>query len=374
MNFHAGKIGFFVALISGMTGSAGAQVSANFPGIDDAHRECDMACLYKKANEHISLDSLYLMKRVMFLEASCKNGCDKDVKDRLGNFCIGTESADTCFKRYKYFVIMQLQKRKAALESNEASAASLLSKSSYTARQMDKNRGAEKSGILPQVTFIPKSKELDAVYRRQFANHKRSHKTDYEGMVDGLRPTKDDFVKFKTVKKEAGLGGSEKTMLVLDKSCGREFCYDEKKYNLALADYTLRRAEIARDLKNAYSQGSTKDGYRTDSSLIEGRERQTADSIEDYSYARDPAVEAANELINKVSKKGDLKVKGPEKKGGARKPSSGRVEESVRQPGGGDTDTFIQVQTELVDKQMKRINKGFKKEDKMKFIEEDGKK
>src|ERR1043165_5182638 len=82
-----------VAPAFAVSGGIPNEYHAELPWTDSkTYRPCGVGCLYEKANENISLEALYILRKIEFL----RTASDTEVQNNLAGFCFSGESGRDC--------------------------------------------------------------------------------------------------------------------------------------------------------------------------------------------------------------------------------------------------------------------------------------
>ncbi|MBC7386639.1 MAG: hypothetical protein H7301_10835 [Cryobacterium sp.] len=136
--------------------------SADLPG----EVACGLSCRYSRANENLTLQAVYLLKKIKLIDLSIQTGKEGAARTALGGFCANaSEEVESCFKRYKDFQRVGLLEIRQAIGRNEDSIARLVHgrKIDGTAEgeALVFQTGADQPAYLPEV---PTLKDLETTY------------------------------------------------------------------------------------------------------------------------------------------------------------------------------------------------------------------
>lgn len=271
---------FFSALaFLGLTLGITAQAAGTAPGIstnagggfswnDGKHAECDQECLYKKANEYLSLQSEYIYKKLEKLKEFSGFGNSKANPDEmlrlLGAFCTDEERSNKlathCYERYRDLQLLSLNKARAALVRNSNAASSLTSGyDPITGTQLptgDKAiarvRDSNAESLRPIVADLPTFSDLQKLEDDRMlqltlqgsASNAYSVWQEWLGSIENsYAPSEADFIQFEAVdKKDAKKGYKIKTG-----SDGKPEV-DREAFKKAQAKYSKIAEDIKKDV------------------------------------------------------------------------------------------------------------------------------
>lgn len=128
---------------------------------------CGMSCRYSRANDSLTLQAVYLIQKIKWVDTAIHDGKDDRARTALGGFCRSSvEAIEDCFSRYKAFQRVGLLEIRQAIGKNEDTMARLTH-----ARKEDgtvdgdaliyETDGADREGYFPEVTTLS---ELEASY------------------------------------------------------------------------------------------------------------------------------------------------------------------------------------------------------------------
>ena len=216
---------------------------------------------YRRANDVISTDTIYYIRKVELLGSAS----DEKIKTELQGFCIAKEPYETktisheqaCLKRLKFVAAEHIQKNKLALGKNENSIAELSSSSTLTPVARNTLHGEagaagdeesaqalkpgfskirlEKKADNPELLSV---EEIIENNRRENERLRALASPEYQAAIQRLPapPSKEDFTRFKEVLKDPTDPKSEKIQ-VLDK----DHPYDEGAFENARREYETQR-------------------------------------------------------------------------------------------------------------------------------------
>lgn len=249
-----------------------------YPWRDGNYRECGQACLYKKANENLTMQMLYTLNLIEDLEG--KNTINpptaSDKADALKGFCYPGEGGEDCFTRYKARAKLLLLGLRRSIVENKAMVGKLKVRKGERFGSSELVRGVlptmmqlqNQLGGLDEVSKFAQApstltlEQLTAYYNQEFNNINFLVSQEYEQWSKEVpfEPAPTDFIKFKEVKRDPRDPESE-TIVVVETNCSGnrlrrsrtlgspiqgspdEICYDEAKYKKAKEDYL---AQVAR--------------------------------------------------------------------------------------------------------------------------------
>ena len=302
------------------------------------YRNCGQSCDYKKANEVISVDSLYTIEKVDRIEKAS----DAEVFENLREFCLKGESAGDCRSRYKEIAYQHLQKSASAIKYNKKSADALYAgKGERTVYDERGNEGR------PQVTMVATPMELNAQYQSQQNKLKRLIRNDYSEVVNVHEPALDEFVLFKSIPRNPGSPGGE-TMTVLDTSCGKAMCYDMAAFKKAKVEYEGKKNVMLQEIGVATTPA---DQYSAPRRLDD--QGVGALSVEAYKEARGLAIDAATKAATGKKKDVNRSTAGTAGKPGASRYTGSEQVPTVKS---GDN-VFVTMEPEQIKKEAAAIKR-----------------
>lgn len=189
--------------------------------------DCGQSCLYQKANENLSLQALYLVQKIGALKDLKDQGKDSAILNNLQGFCLQGEVGADCFNRYKRLQVFALQKIRAAMVQNADAAARLRSEAPVVSYGDGKTRK-------PQVPYVVTYEDL----KKEYAELQRLGGEDYRQWADSrpFKPSKDDFVKFKTIYRDPE-NPKAGTLQIVERDASGNVAYDDAAYQRALKNY-----------------------------------------------------------------------------------------------------------------------------------------
>gem|GEM_PF-3817566 len=202
---------FAFAVLIGPTGisvRAGqtAVSDSQFNWQEPAYSPCGQECLYAKGNEAISLEALYIIRKLGLLQTALNEERHEEVAKNLPGFCTriesdGEEGANQCFKRYRDIQILTLMKVRAALAINTGSRYMLNSQAAAVFSRGQ--NGDPPGGLKAPLPYVPLMKDLE----KRYANNPDLHSfigLNYQKWASELqaKPSDDEFVVFERVPKD----------------------------------------------------------------------------------------------------------------------------------------------------------------------------
>ncbi len=287
--------------------------------------ECGQDCLYQKGNENVTLQAIYIIKKMDNLETVLAGGQSDDyghVIRELKLYCPEVQAsstdegdAKTCYKRYVQTQLPILRAMKATLIKNEDMTARLNSDqgafggSSKASAFQDETPGQRKA----QTPDFSKEAELmtpEAGAKLRYLS--QENYSQWAAQVSNLAPKKEDFVLTQKSKKDPNDPYSQVVNKIIRDNQGNPLI-DEKAFQLAQQEYNAHvlgntgNKQIEYDLTkipktnpNAYN-GKTKIGDVDSAALVLPKGRPSPSAIEDISYrqARNLVVESEANLFQR---------------------------------------------------------------------------
>jgi len=250
----------------------------DLPDFSSDNQPCGQHCSYKKSNEKMAVESLYLMNRVDKIEAN------KDsIRQNLPGFCFSDESNEVCFLRYKEVTARELEKIKAGIVTNNANVKAL--DSDKSTRFLHDKRNENKLSQFPHlITFD----EMKGKYKQHHRGPSKSQREEYKSLVKSHAPQEKDFIKYKP----------DGTM---DSSCNKPVCYDQDAYLHAKRKYETDQVELLKKIERLDNKIPRREGRELEDNLSQ-------ETVDAYNWARKIGVDAANSKIDSheiVFKKSD---------------------------------------------------------------------
>ncbi|MEO5971351.1 MAG: hypothetical protein ABIQ95_15605 [Bdellovibrionia bacterium] len=191
--------------------------------VDPNYEKCGLDCHYQKANENISLQANYILKKIEFLGYPSIYASDEAKIELLGSFYKSGEDLDECIARYVRMNRFWFVKVRSALGKNEESYSELhCVKMSPDGKTCLEEGGVASSYELPisdgpglVKNQVPeKAKMAQATY---FSNYdqlrQQPDSAQLASVQDGVlnsttaknyKPDKNDFIRFKKIAKPSG--------------------------------------------------------------------------------------------------------------------------------------------------------------------------
>ncbi len=224
------------------------------PWTDSAFRSCGVSCTYEKANENLSLEALYILKKLETL----KSAGDLTIENNLAEFCLPTEPnqkaaqsrARACYERYLRVQVGILKRIRTAIVANSDMAGALRTQKLRPEDAAIPVVSVEPSDAatpkLSQVPYLPTTEDLQAEYRRGRA----ITSPEYERWARSIprEPARDDFVKFREIPRDAENPEGEKIVIVDTNPDGAPR-YDEAAFQAALTRYREDKRIYDQDLE-----------------------------------------------------------------------------------------------------------------------------
>ncbi|MBC7691289.1 MAG: hypothetical protein H7222_05925 [Methylotenera sp.] len=206
--------------------------------------ECGQSCTYQKANDNVTLQSRYLIRKLERLKELHTEGKNSEVLSNLGNFCTASEDAESCLNRYQHVQISALEKMRASLGSNENMIGNLNSRQP-DARGVSREEALAVGNTEPedQVPEVPTLKQIDGMIKAN-PGLSKIRQSEYVNWLQhaGDAPKKEDFVKFVDVDREPGNPAAGKLSMIQKDGSGRPVV-DNDAYKKARKSWEDRRRE-----------------------------------------------------------------------------------------------------------------------------------
>lgn len=213
-----------------------------FAGGSSNSSECGHACIYEQANENLSVQYLYVRRKIEFLESQVdppNNASQADAYEEkverlqeekrkvLGNFCLKEpipELLSDCIVRFKGTSDLWLAKLRVSLAKNESSQNKLFSEN-------DGIKSVPRSDPAPgRVPNPPTSEELGAMNSAVDPSTVKG-----KGFFEPLEPRPEDYVAFDTINRDPN--DPSKGVFVVPKTKNGQHVLDDKAYQAALASW-----------------------------------------------------------------------------------------------------------------------------------------
>jgi hypothetical protein len=221
---------------------------------DNEFEHCDNECMYHQANENISLQLEFILKKLQLLEELQKKIDDKNsdmdekneakasMLDLLGSFCrfknketvdpetnksVKAESGPECFQRWKKVNEFWILKARTALGKNNSSAAQFngggvvcqgddckmapsnataVQRGSISNTQPNSPEGPGGSTSVPQKfgqgAYFMKAQELAKQKGSSLLGNVKDSRGWEDFITTQMEPQHDDFIKFKTIQRD----------------------------------------------------------------------------------------------------------------------------------------------------------------------------
>lgn len=226
--------------------------------IDPEYEKCGQDCIYSKANENISLQADFIIKKIMYIQIEP----DSDKKKKiLGNFCSSTEDGDDCANRYVAMHRFWFMKVRSSLGKNEKNRANLgctrfdvqgncLVDTQAKAVEMGQSLpGSNQINTPPKYTQVAhfstfqdlqKQAQIDAFQKHGQAmnslmqvSSSASDDAWVNETYNDYKPNRDDFIKFKEIFKDPNHPELGTQQIPMTNAMGNPL-YDEAAYQRAL--------------------------------------------------------------------------------------------------------------------------------------------
>jgi hypothetical protein len=285
--------------------------------------ECGQDCLYQKANEKVTLQAIYLVKKISNLQAVLAGGGSDNydhVVSELQLYCpdkVGSKKIDDavlCFKRYVQTQLPILRALKVTLIKNEDMTAQLMSNQGGLGANSKSTAFQDSTAVnrRPQTPDIEKEGELLMPSQASADRLKYLASTSYEKWaqdVSKLAPKPEDFFKTEQVMMpDPNHQGSLKptTKIIRDKYGPVLDANAYAKAKKEFEDHVLGKQSVEYDLtKVAKTTGSGKKQlYEVDPSLLAqlkpapGTKPKSTTRVEDVSYQEARNLIVASEVKN----------------------------------------------------------------------------
>jgi len=199
---------------TGLASDAGVPEGATLPWADKSkYKECGNDCLYKRANEQLAYQALYVMQKIDLLRDTPDTGL---INRELAHFCLSGEAAFACRDRYVRQQTMTLESIQQGLIQHSDTIAQLDSKFVQKndvpvfVREQDPKAGEKK----PVTPYVQSFKDLEKQYKWQRKNKPKAISQqsydDWVKQLKNLEPKEEDFYKFKMVSRDPNNPSSEK--------------------------------------------------------------------------------------------------------------------------------------------------------------------
>jgi hypothetical protein len=212
--------------------------SENFPWQAPDFEDCGQACLYHKANENVSLQAVYVLRKIAILQDN-----PQKARENLPGFCKEFEQDESCVKRYLRVQIPRLRRMRTALVLNSDSAAKLKSPRQKAVFE----QGDRTDGKLPQVPYVSSYEDL----KKEHAKMRGLISEEFRRFADSVSrpPARDEFIQFREIDRDPEDPRSGKMVVAVTGPDGRH-AIDERAYLAALKDYE-QHAQTAIDDRKA---------------------------------------------------------------------------------------------------------------------------
>lgn len=307
--------------------SPGNKGNQKFRWNSASYEECSQTCLYKKANENLILQFVYIVKKVQAVED------ESDKRIALGDFCLEDETGDGCHERYRLSQKKALHEIRKAIIQNWESEALLRQLNPEVLTDLPKSGSDQKlKKQLPEVVTLEdlkKNSSVDLVQDREYEEWKKTLKQ--------FRPSKDEFVKFKKILRDP-TDPSKGEIAIPDRGQNGELVSNEEELKEAEKRYQAQRA----DAESAWSRMEPKTVKPIGMTASRRFRKWNADAVSEQAFedSRQLLVDLINDKIKGDGKKKGVKDRISDKNQGIRK--AGQVQE--RLPGVG-TGLFIDPDT-----------------------------
>jgi hypothetical protein len=345
--------------------------------LDPNFTKCGQDCIYQKGNEVISQQLDYMIGKKDFLERPSTT--PKQKREVLGGFCPkktaqanppnsnpqldengqpildedkdqddddeDEEEVKQCVDRYKQIVAFWLLKTRGALGKNHKSIADLScvkwENGACTARvtspvahiQVDEleNKKADHS------TYYTKAKDL-AMLREQIQFVPIDNKTWENTFVNALKPSKDDFVKFKKIPRDPDNPSAGDLQVPVYKPDG-SLEYDEAAYQRAKASWGRLNGEVSSMIQGHQVNDIMKQNREKfiRDFKFEGRKEQKSEERKNFDFERGARVQQFQDFSDwaRTTSQKEMTFRGKSRPSGL--PSGGPTYNPIREPDGGFT-------------------------------------
>lgn len=321
----------FAAFFGALTGSpawalqgSGGSVGGVLPWADEKEfEECDQVCLYKRANENLSLQVGYVIHKTDKIKALLDAGKDAEALSLMGPFCAQKEDPTKCFNRWKILNTTQLHRMRGSMMRN--SNQTVMLKSDLTAAGVATKAGAPSLSKMidqekaidtekrPNVTYVPTFEELQRALAQESLRLEQYSAVDYRNQLQSLmqEPDPNDFPKFKSIPKNPEKRDPGENYLVAVYKPDGTLDIDTKAYDAAVALYKSAKVKdfIKDESKNLQDPNGTKaraDAVKSATKAFLKRPKASPSAQpapgsdeEVFAEARQPLVDMANDLIEK---------------------------------------------------------------------------
>jgi hypothetical protein len=216
------------------------------------YEECDQTCLYRRANENLSLQALTILTRSSRMQ-DVVNGdpTNQEVHDELANehYCESGDNTKLCLSKYLAIQIPVLQAIRGSILNNEDVQSRLRAPGKVLVGAMQAANAPKK---LPQLPFAPTTTDLRATRAEDAKNLDYLGTDDYQHWFEKMKaykPTCDDFPLTKVVKADPSDPNGKDFIQVVRDANGKVKC-DQSQLKTAQKEYSDHIAYLDQDLKN----------------------------------------------------------------------------------------------------------------------------
>lgn len=291
---------------------------------------CDQACLISKGNDALSLQGLYIIRRVIALQNVYQGQNYQQVVNELGPYCdynaasnADQTAAKTCLRRYIQSEAMDMQAIKSAIIQNQTSQIAYRSDNPALYQVHDgtnydpvHHQDGPPASKYPQISQALTEKQMTDMYAQQKAQLERLSGEQYQQWAANLphRPQPEDFCV--TPKPIQDPEDPKKTVQTTPMGPNGSCLPDDGKYKEALADYNKLYLEMSTNAQKAPSANT----------MVKSAPTPAAQT------ARQAYHEAENEFVQTSNK--DLMTRGVAVVSYGQKPRSGSASLGIGDGGG----------------------------------------
>ena len=295
--------------------------------IDPNYENCGLDCHYQRANENISLQAKYIIKKIEFLNRPPEFASDEAKIQLLGSFYVAGEDLDDCIGRYMRMNQFWFVKAGSALGKNETSYTNLHCAKVSADGKTCEIEAPGSPAILrcskeaPDGTCIEEIQEASGFDPRQNPKKPKMGQGAFfsrydqlkmqapnpaqlasvqDGVMDkatinNYKPNHDDFIRFKKVYLNST---SSATVEVPETGANR---YDEPAYQKALAAW--QAAEFVEDAMDTVAGRKDLGKLRAEDKKAFKNDAVKNDSVNRFIYneARGEYIDQVNQFIKQTS-------------------------------------------------------------------------
>lgn len=312
-----------------------SSLPASPAGASEPRVVCGLSCIMKKEIENLSLQAMYVLKKIKALDQlSSRRETDK-LRENLKEVCLSSETIEQCFGRNRRLQIRALYTIHSTIIKTKANIARLddafVAVRDQDGRQVPtpvvyiENMSdfvAREKGRQPQLPEFPTMQQLSERFRIDQGRLNQLVGEAYRAWQTRVpgRPAKDDFIKFRQIPRDPENPGGEKFTVVETDSDGNPV-HDAAAYGRALEKWGSDIRAIEDDLRNMVASGD-RPKYEGSLHPLVGDA-----SLQAYFDARGELIAAANTVSvdgpKQRTRTAHIGVPGPTGSGGLRGVASG---------------------------------------------------